>query len=69
MAMTTYAYSKATDFATAAVEPAQLNNECITAGHTPLKIVFDHGDNITVHIDDAIAKSSIDTVATAHTPS
>ena len=60
--------SKATDFATTAVEPAQLSDECVTAGKTPLKIVYDHGDNITIHIDDSIAKSEIDTIASAHTP-
>lgn len=68
MAMTTYSFSKASDFAGAAVEPAQLNNELIAAGYTPLKIVYDHGDNITVHIDDAVDKSSIDTEAATHAP-
>lgn len=68
MADTTYAYDRLTDFATQAVEPAQFNDECVTAGYTPQKICFDHVNAVTVYIDDSVAKSSIDAVAAAHTP-
>ncbi len=69
MADTIYTYSKATDFAGPAVEPGQFSDELVVAGHTPQKITYDHGDVVKVYIDDATAKSEIDTEATAHTPS
>ncbi len=68
MAITSYAYGVGADITGQAVEPAQLNNELVTAGYTPHKITFDHSDSIVVYIDDATAKTLVDPTVLAHVP-
>lgn len=68
MADTIYTYSVATDITAGAVEPAQLNDECVTAGNTPQKICWDHADVIKIYIDDATPKATMDPTVLAHVP-
>lgn len=68
MAITTYTYSVATDITGGSVAPAQLNDECVTAGEAPEKITWDHADVLKIYIDDATSKATMDPIVLAHVP-
>lgn len=68
MADTIYTYSVAADITVAAVEPAQLSDELVTAGNTPQKITWNHADVLKIYIDDSTSKATLDPTVLAHVP-
>ncbi len=68
MADTIYTYSVASDITAGVVEPAQLNDELVTAGNTPQKITWNHADVLKIYIDDATSKATLDPTVLAHVP-